>query len=272
MLASEKPDLVLCAKDMSESLDGYGQMAKDCLQAGAWAFVERPVTLNPAEARELIALEKKTGCYIIPRYQRRYVTAYLLAQNIARSAEFGKPLLFSIKGDTSPYATELDFIDKHLSHFIDLAAMYFDGLTITHVSSLTAGPHKYGYQISLRDRAGAIGLIQSVAFQSQSYPVERLEILSDGRAVIVENADSVHYMRPSAADGSLSPAIGEGSEIKTFAPNRGGMTTASNARYAELFAHILDCIERGVKPGYSIADSMSAILLLEEFKQKAGVL
>ena len=268
MLEREKLDLVICAKDMNESLDDYAQIAKDCLLAGAWAFVERPVSTSSAQVRELIELQEKTSCYVSARFHRRFSTPYLLAHNAVYSNEFGKPLLFSIKGDTAPYPTEIDFIDKHLSHYLDLAAMYFNNLSIVHVNSLSIGPQKYGYQISLSGEGGVIGTIQSVSFQSQAYPIERLEILSDGKAIIVENASEVYFMQHSDVNTSLSPSMEESSNVKSFIFNRAHMATTSIIRFTEYFGELLDCIRDGRKPTYHMEHVLPTVMLLEDFKKQ----
>jgi predicted dehydrogenase len=81
LLEKERPDMALVfpADDAAQ----FG-LTRACLLAGADVMCERPVCHSAREGEELAALQERTGKFVMPRYNRRYMPAYASAVGILR--------------------------------------------------------------------------------------------------------------------------------------------------------------------------------------------
>src|SRR5579859_6400426 len=81
--------------------------ARDVLESGKHAFVEKPFTTSTAEADQLIRIAKRTGKQIQVAFNHRWLSAYHEAKKLISSGEIGTPLAgYARKNDTIFVATE----------------------------------------------------------------------------------------------------------------------------------------------------------------------
>ena len=90
MLAKENLDLVSVITPDDQHFQPY----KQALEAGIHCFFEKPLTMDVAEARELVALARKQGVHCGVNFNHRYATPFLLAQQHIAAGKVGKPLFF----------------------------------------------------------------------------------------------------------------------------------------------------------------------------------
>ena len=90
MLAKENLDLVSVITPDDQHFRPYRQ----ALEAGVHCFFEKPLTMDIAEARELVALARKQGVHCGVNFNHRYATPFLLAQQHIAEGKVGKPLFF----------------------------------------------------------------------------------------------------------------------------------------------------------------------------------
>jgi len=72
----------------------HAPLAKACLEAGKDVVLDKPFTTTVAEARELIALAKKTGRLLAVYQERRLDGDFRTVQKLAASGELGRILKF----------------------------------------------------------------------------------------------------------------------------------------------------------------------------------
>jgi predicted dehydrogenase len=107
LLEAAKPDMaIVYPQDASAQFE----MTKAALLSGADVLCERPVCHSVAEGEELVELQKETGHFVMPRYNRRYMPAYTSAERILRSAGFGKARMYHSSFHAAPYASEAEFV------------------------------------------------------------------------------------------------------------------------------------------------------------------
>jgi predicted dehydrogenase len=172
------------------------ELTKACLLAGADVLCERPVCHTLTEGEELCELQNKTGHFIMPRYNRRYMPVYNSAKHIIKSLEFGKTYMYNSSFHAGAYASEQKLIYNHISHHLDLARMLLGQIELLYVRRIAEDKNRMGFNIVFENQEGALGNIQSNSFLCGDYPMERLEISGNYRQIIVENVRHLCYNQP----------------------------------------------------------------------------
>lgn len=92
-------------------------VARALLENGIHVFVEKPITVHPAEARELIALAKKRGLVLQVGHLERFSPPFRRAQTTIRD-----PLLIEARriGPFTGRSTDIDVVHDLMIHDINL--------------------------------------------------------------------------------------------------------------------------------------------------------
>ena len=75
----------------------HAKIATDCLNAGLHTLIVKPMTPDLKSARQLIALQKKTGLYGAVEFHKRFDRANLKLKEALASGKLGKPLYFIVE-------------------------------------------------------------------------------------------------------------------------------------------------------------------------------
>jgi predicted dehydrogenase len=266
LLEKEHPEIVILFNNTGHLFE----MARDCLSAGAYVFAERPVCGSIAEAEELIALQKKTGCYVVPRYNRRRAPSYLMAREIITRAEFGKTDMFIANYYAGPYASEHDMIWSHFSHMIDTLIFLCGKLELLHAEKIIKDEHRAGYNLSFASEKGAIGVMQSGFTQCYEFPMERVQVTGDRRCVVVENIRELTYYRPAPErkyNGRM--VLEEGGDALCWKQNYGQMSLFSYYGFEGCLEEIVEAAAAHRPPAFHIEDALETIRILEDIEKKA---
>jgi predicted dehydrogenase len=86
MLATEKPDLVHICTPPSF----HFPIIRQCLEAGAWVFCEKPLVASLHELDEIAAIERATGNACVSVFQWRFGAAGLHLRQTSEAGTFGK--------------------------------------------------------------------------------------------------------------------------------------------------------------------------------------
>jgi predicted dehydrogenase len=261
MLDRIRPDLVIVfPADESKQFE----ITKACLLSGADVLCERPICHSSTEGDELIDLQKQTGRFAMPRYNRRYMPAYTSARHIINSVEFGKTYMYHSSFHAGAYGSEAAFVSNHISHHLDLARMLLGEINLLDIRRLAEDDRRIAYNIVFESEKGTIGNIQSNSFLCGDYPMERVEISGNTRQLIVDNVRNLIYNQPAMRI--------ENSDAVDFLANGG--TKILNMNYAQLnnfafygFEHMLKefvrCSQARVKPLQDIEDAMKTFQLIQ---------
>ena len=143
LLTDDTVDVVVVAT----TPDSHASIARAALEAGKHVFVEKPLALDDAEARELVATVERTGQVLVVDHVLRY-NPLLRALSRLRGSLLGPVQRFCFENDASDQ--DLDpghwFWDEarsggifveHGVHFFDAAAMLIDGAA-TSVQAMAA--------------------------------------------------------------------------------------------------------------------------------------
>jgi predicted dehydrogenase len=243
------------------------EMTKACLLSGADVLCERPVCHSIAEGEELIELQKKTGHFAMPRYNRRYMPAYTSAKHIIDSVEFGKTYMYHSGFHAGAYGGEAAFISNHISHHLDLARMLLGEISLLDIRRLAEDDRRVGYNIVFEAEKGTVGNIQSNSFLCGDYPMERVEISGDTRQIIVDNVRNVIYNQPAVRiENSCAVDFLKGGGTKILNMNYAQLNNYTFYGFEDMLKEFVRCSRLRVKPLQDMEDAMKTFRLIQSVK------
>jgi len=235
------------------------------LEAGVDVFVEKTPVASSAEAYELLELQHSRGRFVMVGFNRRFMTGFLMAQEISRRPEFGGIQVFDSQFHAGAYRPGRLLIN-HLVHHLDLARWLLGELDIDDVRYRAVDDRRTAYLVNFTARdSGAIGSISSASLLDEHYPMERLELLGLGRNVIVDNITSVVYNRPvSAPTDTFEPfALRDGADALVWNLNHGYYPRFTYQGYENELRHFLTAVRNRVAPSPDLADAARTLELAE---------
>lgn len=264
MIADERIDALVCAVNA----EVHYAVARACMRKGISPFVEKTPCKSYTQAEILLTMQKETNQFTMVGFNRRYTTAYMMAKEIINRDEFGKPLMYMAKYNSSAYTTDKYFVFNHMIHHLDLARYLIGEIKEIRSDEIKLSEQKVGYHISLVAENGAIGFIQSSSFQHEPYPMERVEIIGNERNIIVDNVKHLEYNRPSENKMQDNPLLLENQNTLSWNPNLGHSSLYGHYGFElELESYIKAIIQKKV-PRSTYYDITGTMLLLEKMMEK----
>ncbi|MDR1062012.1 MAG: Gfo/Idh/MocA family oxidoreductase [Clostridiales bacterium] len=303
LLRKERPDMALVfpADDAAQ----FG-LAKACMLAGADVMCERPVCHSLREGEELADLQERTGKFVMPRYNRRYMPAYVSALGILGGRQggsgdaemqaagpqaagsgmgasgggdggsgsgFGRIYMYNAAFHAGAYASDEAFAVNHVSHHLDLARMLLGEIELRSVMALREDGTRLGYQIAFEGPRGLLGCIQSNSFLCGDYPMERVEICGDRQQLIVENVRHLWHNRPvSRIGGTGAVDFAAAGGTKILNANNAQLDNRTHYGFEQMAAEFARCAGTGERPAQDMADALKTYALVERLQAMAAKL
>jgi predicted dehydrogenase len=226
MLASARPDVVHVTTPPQSHLE----IGKRCLEAGANAYIEKPFTLNTADAEELIDVANRIGVKLTAGHNGQFTHAMNQMRRLASDGflggravhmeslycyEFGDPAYAkALLGDSDHWARKLpgSLLQNIISHGVARIAEFMTGENI--VVSAQAFPSPFLQEIGQSDIIDELRLIirdenattAVFTFSSQISPslhqfrlygIKRSLVVDDDHQIVLrlDNKEYKSYMR-----------------------------------------------------------------------------
>ena len=264
MLKDKSPGLVWVFT--AEEL--MADISTDCLQAGAYVYAERPICLDSQSALLMVEVQKETGCYAVPRFNRRHMPGYMMAREIVSRGEFGCPTMFLGKFQAPEYAGDKRMLWWHVSHMVDTARFLLGEIRLLHVARSIFSPTKICYNISFATPEGCIGMIQCGSTQCYEYPMERVEVAGEGCNVIVDNTRRVEYNRSTPHRVRNSEMVlTKDTDALVWNMNLAHIGHFTFTGLDGCMEDLVDAALTGRKPDFDMSDTLETIRLLEAIEQ-----
>ena len=169
----------------------HREIVTEAANHGKPIFCEKPLSINLAEAREMLNVVEKTGVFFQMGFMRRFDKGYVAARNKIEEGAIGTPVLFK-SSSRDPYRPSLEYLDPAHSggllvdcgiHDLDLgrwfmgdiASVYTIGGTLAYPEMKTIGDIDNAVT-SLYFANGALGVIDLSRNGVYGYDI-RTEIL-----------------------------------------------------------------------------------------------
>ena len=266
MLATEALDAVFVVTDQ------YSQapIVKDCLRAGLHVFVEKPLGMSEAEAREVAELAAATGKKVMVGFMKRFSPSYLkLKETMARREDFGKVLsfmgMFAITSGRPGWDNEV-YTKVGGVHYVDLMRFLFGEVTELHGFTNTVDK-EVDNVFTLRFDSGVMGSMFFGGLPAWKRHWEELCVTGLKGFVKVDNMMSVryHFDRPVDTQGPRWRTLDE--EDCVFTPvstsGSGGWRDLYLNGYVGEIEHFLDCLRNDREPLCSAEDNVKTMALCD---------
>jgi len=251
LLAEEKPDLVsICTPP--------GTHAEQCvaaLEAGAWAWCEKPLCVSVAEMDVIEAAEKRTGGYCASVFQWRFGSAGKHVKGLIDSGDLGKPLVASLlttwhRGDeyyAVPWRGSWETESGGVSMIHGIHAMDFVLWLMGEWREVRAMMGTLDHDIDVEDVSmacvrfanGAMGSITN----SVCSPRESTTIRLDTTKATIEMAELYGYSNEHW-EFSSKHGLATDEELEQWRAIPGGERSSHAAQLAD----ILDCMDTKQRP------------------------
>jgi predicted dehydrogenase len=188
-------------------------VGKQVVAAGKHLLMEKPLTVDPAEADELVRLAKEAGVRLMTGFTFLFVPAVTRARELMRSPEFGRCFFItSRRSNLGPVRRDVSVVWDLVPH--DLAMFQaWVGLDDAPVSVSATGvaflsDKEDAVNVSVRYASGVMGTI----FASWAEPrkVREFVIVGSGKTLVVDDVDmmqplKIHHKGVSA--DSMFPSL-----------------------------------------------------------------
>lgn len=191
MLANERLDAVSVATAGPENGGHHHQPTMRLLDAGKHVLVEKPISNDIGQAREMVAKAKEKGVLLGVDLNHRFTPAAARAKKLQDDGELGEVLFVNMAlwinnpNESSPW-----FHLRALhSHSIDVMR-YFGG----PIQRVQAFCHKgvgretwSNASVNVQFASGAVGHLTGSYDASGLHPIERCEVGGSGGRVVIDN-------------------------------------------------------------------------------------
>jgi polar amino acid transport system substrate-binding protein len=208
--------------------DLHASVAAAALRAGKSVFLEKPMALTLAELEELMNAWQSSGRMLQVGFNRRFARSYVPLKQTFAGRRSPLVMVYRVNaGAVAPGSWVVDPVHGggrligEVCHMLDLL---YD-LAGARILSVFAQPLRSGgddsvvLMLSFDD--GSVGTIAYASGGDRSLPKERLEVLGNGQAAVLEDFRSLHLHargRTSRLGGGLMAAQDKGhaAELRAF--------------------------------------------------------
>lgn len=214
----------------------YPQMAEEAVAAGLHVWMEKPPAATTAEIERLHTAVKAADRRIGVGFMKMFSATTTRVLDLIGRPEFGRPTTVSLrdpellppKERRTDQAAMMYFID-HIVHPVSTLHRLLGPVDRIYMDDAPNG----GAIIAIGFSSGTVGVLHLPWGQSETSPMERLEIVGEGANVVVEGNLEVTYYRPGHR-GATQMSYGRGADFTSdpdVAPVRWQMDGYSGQPY-----------------------------------------
>jgi len=206
----------------------HARFAAEALRAGKAVFVEKPLALDEAGLREVLAAQAETGGVLAVGFNRRFSP---LAREVRDAFTPGLPLALSYRINAGAIPRESWIHDPddgggriigEVCHFVDLCQFVTGDLPVEAFAHALGGPEGGLHDtvtITLRFARGSVATIAYFATGDKSFAKERLEVYGGGALAVLDDFREVTVSRAGKRRSvkRMSQDKGFDEEIAAFA-------------------------------------------------------
>lgn len=279
MLVETKPDFLVVATPTAS----HATLALSALERGIHVFIEKPFTLDLAEAQRLVAHAEAQGVVNHVGYFLRFCPVFNAVRAIIANGDLGEPKTYrnDMFGRTVLRASKsswraarkmgggcmLDFG----SHCLDLADYLFGPVTAVGGSELRS---IYSTEVedavftTLRHANGVSGVV-NINWSDETYrrPYNRLEVFGTKGKIIADRQELRVYLR----EPNISAGLQQGWNVK-YLPEleRGVRFSVRGSDYTEQLDHFIECVKTREPTRCTFADALRTDIVMERIREDAA--
>jgi predicted dehydrogenase len=209
LLKSEQPEMVSVATSGVENGSHHYQPTMQCLAAGKHVLVEKPISNNLAEAKEMVAEAKKRGVCLAVDLNHRFTPATALAKEKITSGELGDVLFVNMNLWIGNRRDDPQYYHLRALHSHSVDVMRHMGGDVAKVQAFFhKGPGRKSWSnasINMQFTSGALGhLTGSYDMHGPDrHSIERTEVGGTKGRAVLDNSTVDFYWFPHNSKESV---------------------------------------------------------------------
>ncbi len=242
-------------------------MAREALMAGKHVLIEKPMTLNSAEARELVRLADDKGLRLMVGHTFEYNPAVIALRDIVKRGDVGRVLYVdAARLNLGQYRSDVNVLWDLAPHDISIMNYILEA-DPTHVSArgnacIHPGTHDVAY-LELKYPQGILGHIH--VSWLEPCKVRRLTVVGDEKMVVYNDVSAEEKLRIYDKGVIKTTSSGDYADFQ-LSYHYGGVNIPAVASGEPLkleLLHFIQCIHQGTTPRSDGRSGLSVIKVLE---------
>ncbi|MBI5228640.1 Gfo/Idh/MocA family oxidoreductase [Candidatus Micrarchaeota archaeon] len=256
----KETDVVVVATDAPS----HAKIVLSALERAKPVFVEKPLTINVADAEKIVKTARLKKIPLMVGYQLRFLPNHRKVKELMRNGEIGDIYTAHVRAETLVIKEKETLLIDYGTHFFDLIRYYFDNDHIVSISGqLTL--NKKGLQVGsstlIKFESGIHANIEAYWLPNFNWGVvdRTLEILgSNGKISTKMSGPDIRIWRASSfRDRLLGPQV--------FLPKEAvsSYTPLSDYCYHEELRSFFDCLVNGKDMPINAEDGLKALKIAD---------
>ncbi|GGF99243.1 Gfo/Idh/MocA family protein [Paenibacillus abyssi] len=259
LLDKETVDVVVVATAGVEKGSHHFQPAMTAIEAGRDVLVEKPISNQIEEARQLVAFAREKGIRLACNLNHRFTPMAYKAKELVTQGKLGSLLFLNMRLTIQNPQDETEWLHMRALHPHSIDVMrYFAGDVKRVQSFMTKAPGRSSWStvsVNMEFTSGAVGHLTGSYDMSMRHPIEYCEVAGhEGRLVIDNVYEQMTYYPHHANELTV---------IRN--PLFGGMQ-GFNDTFGQRINRFIEQIKAGAAPGdieASGADALAAQEVIE---------
>jgi len=260
----------------------HATLACEAMEAGLYAWTEKPPANSVEEVLNMRRVEEKTGKFVMVGFKKCFFPTVRKVKEIVQREEFGKIATIYIRYPQSIPESSRRSDPRNMTGVLD--HIVHPASVLTYLAGEPESLYIEEEHISggggafIRFKNGALGILHLAAGQSASSPLERLEVVGQGANVVVDNGVKLTYYRRSnpKAYGVARTFIGEDDEAPLFWEPEFSLAQLYNKGlflegFAEEVSYFAECVLEGKRPQLCNTEhALQVMRIYEGFMKPSG--
>lgn len=243
------------------------QLAAEAMRAGKHVLVEKPLTKDADEARDLIRLAAENGVLLMVGHTFEYNPAVQALKEIIEAGVVGRVLYIdAARLNLGQYRSDVNVLWDLAPHDVSIMN-YILGSEPTHVSArgnacITPGTHDVAY-VELKYPNGVLGHIH--VSWLEPCKVRRLTVVGDKKMVVYNDVASEEKLRIYDKGVTKTTSLGDYADFQ-LSYHYGGVTIPAVPGGEPLkleLKHMIECIQNGTPARSDGVSGLNVIKVLE---------
>ncbi|HZT97542.1 MAG TPA: Gfo/Idh/MocA family oxidoreductase [Chloroflexota bacterium] len=252
---------------LATPVNTHHRLAKGALEAGKHVLIEKPITRDAHQARELIRLADSKGLALMVGHTFEYNPAVVTLKEIVKRGDVGRVLYVdAARLNLGQYRTDVNVLWDLAPHDISILNYILDS-NPTHVSArgnacIHPGTHDVAY-LELKYPNGVLGHIH--VSWLEPCKVRRITIVGDEKMVVYNDVAAEEKLRIYDKGVIKTTSSGDFADFQLSYHNGGvSIPPVPGGEPLKLeLMHFIDCIRTGKKPQSDGLSGLNVIKVLE---------
>lgn len=207
LLQQEQVDVVIVATAGVEKGSHHFAPAMLAIAAGKDVLVEKPISNDISEARQMVAYAREKGVRLACNLNHRFTPAAYRAKELVTAGQLGKQLFINMRLTIQNKSDESEWLHMRALHPHSIDVMRYFGGDIRRVQAfMTRAEGRSSWStvsVNMEFTSGAVGHLTGSYDMSMRHPIEYCEVAGQNGRFVIDNVYESMTFYPHQSDDLL---------------------------------------------------------------------